>query len=200
MVALARLLLYITKNKDTMSPSGLTYIAEYITRSQHDELLAAIDLAAWQTNLKRRVQHYGYRYDYKARSVDRSLYLGKLPYWAIGLAQRLLDERLVKEIPDQLIVNEYQPGQGISPHIDCISCFREAIASLSLGSSCMMDFACPSSGSYALFLEARSIIVMTGESRYRWRHSIKARRSDIDKGIKKLRDRRISLTFRKVLL
>jgi alkylated DNA repair dioxygenase AlkB len=182
-----------------MSPSGLTYIEEYISRSQHDELLAAIDLAPWQTYLKRRVQHYGYRYDYKARSVDRSLYLGELPHWAIQLAKRLLDEGLVGEIPDQLIVNEYQPGQGISPHIDCISGFGSAIASLSLVSGCMMDFACSDSNNCALYLESRSIIVMTGESRYRWRHSIKARRSDIDKGIKKLRDRRVSLTFRQVL-
>lgn len=183
-----------------MPPSGLSYIAEYISRSQHDELLTAIDLAAWQTNLKRRVQHYGYRYDYKARAVDRSLYLGELPYWAIQLAHRLLNEGLVAEIPDQLIVNEYQPGQGISPHIDCISCFGDAIASLSLGSSCMMDFTCPDSHNYALFLESRSIVIMTGESRYRWRHSIKARRSDLYKGSKRLRDRRVSLTFRKVLL
>jgi alkylated DNA repair dioxygenase AlkB len=183
-----------------MLPSRLTYIAEYITRSQHDELLAAIDLAPWQTNLKRRVQHYGYRYDYKTRSVDRSLYLGSLPDWSIQLAQRLLGERLVAEIPDRLIVNKYQPGQGISPHIDCISCFGEAIASLSFGSSCMMEFTCPGSGNYALLLEPRSIIIMTGESRYRWRHSIKVRRSNLDKGSKKLRDRRVSLTFRKVLL
>jgi len=27
------------------------------------------------------VQHYGYRYDYKARTIDHSMRLGELPQW-----------------------------------------------------------------------------------------------------------------------
>lgn len=41
---------------------------------------------------------------------------------------------------DQLIVNEYEPGQGINPHIDNIKLFKSDIASLSLGSDCIMIF------------------------------------------------------------
>ena len=43
-------------------------------------------------------------------------------------------------MPDQLIVNEYQPGQGISAHIDCEPCFKNTIVTVSLGSVYEMDF------------------------------------------------------------
>ncbi|MEO0410804.1 MAG: alpha-ketoglutarate-dependent dioxygenase AlkB [Pseudomonadota bacterium] len=37
-------------------------------------------------------------------------------------------------------MNEYTPGQGIAPHVDCVPCFGPFAASLSLGSSCEMLF------------------------------------------------------------
>ena len=49
--------------------SGLIYLPEYISQPHHDWLLTQIDEQVWDTGLKRRVQHYGYRYDYKARKV-----------------------------------------------------------------------------------------------------------------------------------
>lgn len=49
--------------------SGLRYISGYITEHQHNDLLAEIDKHKWLGDLKRRVQHYGYKYDYKARKV-----------------------------------------------------------------------------------------------------------------------------------
>jgi alkylated DNA repair protein alkB family protein 8 len=40
---------------------------------------------------------------------------------------------------DQVTVNEYLPGHGIAPHVDTHSAFQDAIASLSLGGSTVMD-------------------------------------------------------------
>lgn len=77
-----------------------------------------IDAAPWRTDLKRRVQHCGYRYDYKARQARREDYLGPLPELFQQLAERLTAEGHFQTVPDQVIVNEYQPGQGISAHID----------------------------------------------------------------------------------
>ena len=45
---------------------GLKYIEEYITVEQEDKLIKLIDSNPRITDLKRRVQHYGYKYDYKA--------------------------------------------------------------------------------------------------------------------------------------
>jgi alkylated DNA repair dioxygenase AlkB len=47
---------------------------------------------------------------------------------------------LMPRVADQGIVNEYEPGQGIAPHVDCVPCFADTIASLTLGSSCLMEF------------------------------------------------------------
>ena len=39
-----------------------------------------------------------------------------------------------------MIVNEYEPGQGISPHIDNVKLFDAVVVSVSLGSECVMQF------------------------------------------------------------
>lgn len=104
-------------------PDGLTYLENYIPEDEAERLVQEIDAAPWRTDLKRRVQHYGYRYDYKARQARREDYLGPLPDLFLHLAERLTSEGHSQAVPDQVIVNEYQPGQGISAHIDCQPCF-----------------------------------------------------------------------------
>lgn len=99
---------------------------------------------------------------------------------------------------DQLTVNEYTPGVGISPHIDTHSSFTGAILSLSLVGSCVMVFrrACKAAGAetaaadsaggdntadtqgldtsstqqqqVCVYLPPRSLLVMGGEARYAW--------------------------------
>jgi len=123
--------------------SGLTYVPDFITPAEHEFLLSQIDQHPWLTDLKRRVQHYGYKYDYKARTVGNDAYLGLLPIWLSSLSKKLHDDGIFPSAPDQVIVNEYIPGQGISAHIDCVPCFAGTIASLSLGSPCIMEFSNP---------------------------------------------------------
>lgn len=178
---------------------GLRYIPNFISESEHDMLLLSIDAQPWLTDLKRRVQHYGYKYDYKARNILTDSYLGELPIWLSDLQARLYSERVFKQKPDQAIINEYLPAQGISAHIDCVSCFDDVIASLSLGSDCVMQLS-NSEQKQDVYLEKRSLIILSGEARYKWQHAIPARKSDIIEGIKLERQRRVSVTFRKVIL
>lgn len=181
--------------------SGLTYIPDFITSAEQDFLLSQIDQQSWLTDLKRRVQHYGYKYDYKARAVGNDAYLGSLPDWLLSISKKLHDDGIFPLIPDQVIVNEYLPGQGISAHIDCVPCFADTIASLSLGSPCIMKFSNPKTGEKkSIVLEERSLIVLSGPARYEWQHAIPARKSDIINGIKTERGRRVSLTFRNIIL
>jgi hypothetical protein len=42
---------------------GLLYAPAFIAESEEQTLLARIDREPWRKDLKRRVQHYGYRYD-----------------------------------------------------------------------------------------------------------------------------------------
>ena len=181
--------------------SGLTYVPDFITSAEHDFLLSQIDQKPWLTDLKRRVQHYGYKYAYKARALNNNAYLGLLPDWLSSVCKKLHDDRIFLSIPDQVILNEYLPGRGISAHIDCVPCFADTIASLSLGSHCIMEFSNPKTGEKkSIALEERSLIVLSGPARYEWQHAIPARKSDIINGIKTERGRRVSLTFRNIIL
>ncbi|WP_218079428.1 alpha-ketoglutarate-dependent dioxygenase AlkB [Anthocerotibacter panamensis] len=190
-----------TKESVETEIPGLTYIRNYINPSRHDTILEEIYKGKWLNDLKRRVQHYGYKYDYKSRSIDRSMYLGNLPPWAHTLALELYQYGYTSEIFDQAIVNEYEPGQGISRHIDCPSCFKNVIVSISLGSSCVMNLEHRRTGSKtSILLEPRTLLVMQNEARYEWLHSIPARKMDTFDGYEILRKTRVSLTFRKVIL
>lgn len=178
---------------------GLKYLPNYIDRIQEEKLIETLDRQPWLTDLKRRVQHYGYKYDYKKRRVDYSMFLGELPEWLDNIADRLYRDRLFKVKPDQAIINEYNPGQGITSHIDCVPCFGDTIIALSLGSTCIMQFS-QDKEKIDLLLEPGSLIVMEKEARYNWKHSIPARKKDKYLGEEIIRKRRISITFRKVIV
>lgn len=185
------------EESSSINISGLSYISNYITKEQEKKLLQNIDKGEWLTELRRRVQHFGYKYDYHRGRPLKSL--GKLPSWTHHLTKRFVDELLTTQKPDQLIVNEYMPGQGISAHVDREDQFDEIILSLSLGSSVVMDFIKKSTKQkMSVLLEPLSLVILQGEARHEWTHAIPARLSDEWRGEKKKRDRRVSLTFRKV--
>jgi len=186
------------------SVPGLKYVPEFLTVDEEKALIEKIDQSEWMEDLQRRVQHYGWRYDYKARQVDGSMRIGELPDWAKKYARKLFDNKLVRKLPDQVIVNEYKAGQGISKHVDSEGSFEDGIATISLLESWEMEF----QEKYAKpkrkvkkMLERRSAAIMSGEARYRWTHEIKKRKKDPNPnpgGPRIPRGRRISLTFRKV--
>lgn len=160
---------------------GLTYTPNFITKEQENLLISKIDCEPWLNDLKRRVQHYGYKYDYKARKITPDLRIGEIPNWLQILPNF-----------DQVIVNEYLTGQGITPHIDCIPCFGETICSLSLLESCEMVLERDGT-THSIILEPRSLLIFEGEARHKWKHSIPARKGNI-------KNRRVSVTFRKVII
>uniref|UniRef100_A0A8B9QJ03 tRNA (carboxymethyluridine(34)-5-O)-methyltransferase ALKBH8 n=1 Tax=Apteryx owenii TaxID=8824 RepID=A0A8B9QJ03_APTOW len=129
--------------------------------------------------------------------------------------EKCLKRGYIKHKPDQLTVNQYEPGQGIPPHIDTHSAFEDEIISLSLGAEIVMDFKHPDGHTVAIMLPQRSLLVMAGESRYLWTHGITPRKYDViqaselgqkvgtitaDVGDLTLnrRETRTSFTFRKV--
>ena len=97
---------------------GLSHVRDFLDEAEERSIISEIDRGDWIEDLQRRVQHYGWRYDYKARRVDPAMRLGALPAWADALARRLFDAKLVPNLPDQVIVNEYCKEQGIGKHVD----------------------------------------------------------------------------------
>lgn len=168
---------------------GFSLRGDFISIEEERELLAAIDAQPWNNDLKRRTQHYGWRYDYSKRSGS-SEYLGPLPLFLEQYAVRV--GKVCGRQFEQCIVNEYLPGQGISAHTDLVAAYGDHVCSLSLGSSCIMNLHDPEKKMHELDLPRRSLLVMHGDARYKWKHSIAARKSD--KGVP--RGRRVSVTFR----
>jgi alkylated DNA repair dioxygenase AlkB len=184
----------------TSDPSFL-YVPDFVTQAEEQGLLAHVDREPWMTDLRRRVQHYGYRYDYRARVIDISMHLGPIPMWLLRIGERLVEGGYFPELPDQVIINEYEPGQGIRDHVDCEPCFGPTIVSVSLGSACVMNLTQKGTRRRTgCLLEQRSAVVLQNSARYDWMHGIAARRKDVWFGQTIERKRRVSLTFRQVIL
>lgn len=186
---------------------GFTLLTEFVTEDEEAAIITAIDRSEWSDELQRRVQHYGWRYDYGSRQVDSSMRIGPLPEWARNIGQRLVEAGYFRDDPpDQVIVNEYCGKQGISRHIDSPSSFAGVVAMISLLESWEMVFRERGSKTKVVTtLERRSAAVLEGDARYRWTHEIPNRKSEpgpVKPGNKRarrvLRERRVSLTFRKV--
>lgn len=96
--------------KEENNVAGLKYIQNYIPVEHENKLINLIDAQNWNLDLKRRNQHYGYKYDYTARSIDSSCYLGEMPDWIDELCRKLHSESIFIQKPDQVIINEYLPG------------------------------------------------------------------------------------------
>jgi alkylated DNA repair dioxygenase AlkB len=188
--------------ENILSINGLEYHDNFITNAEHSELIKVIDEQPWLDDLKRRVQHYGYKYDYKRRNIDKTMHLGDIPSWCKNIGIKLQENGIIDFMPDQVIVNEYSPGQGISNHIDCEPCFNDTIISLSLNSSCIMQFTNKFNAQKVVpvLLEPCSLVVLKKDARYNWMHGIKAVKTDNFYGEKIIRRRRVSLTFRKVIV
>lgn len=188
-------------NSTSVDIPGLDYRDEFISLDEERILLASIAAEPWLGDLKRRVQHYGWKYDYRARSLDYNMYLGQLPEWIKVIADKLIEHKLMQETPDQVIINEYKPGQGIANHVDCEPCFGDTIISLSLGSACTMNFIeLSSKQKREVILKPRSVVAISSQARYDWSHGIPARLADEIDGLRVNRELRISMTFRKTIL
>ena len=181
---------------------GLQYIRAFLNDQEQENAIEHIDKSPWLKDLERQVQHYGWRYDYRARTINRDMRIGPLPDWLAEIAV-LLHRRTGKfdRVPNQAIVNEYLPGQGIAMHVDR-HCFGPAVATVSLGDDWTMDFRGVGGNEKAqLLLERGSALVLTGEARDCWFHGIAKRKSESVGSIRRRpRKRRLSLTFRTVQL
>lgn len=187
---------------------GLSLFTEFITEQEELDICAEIDSKQWDNRLSRRVQHYGFEFDYATRMAINNGQTNSFTFPSTCNALLTKFRETVAQAAgefDQLTVNEYLPGQGIAPHVDSHSCFGDCMLSISLMASICIRFV-PKSSSLLVgarrvnvWLSRRSLLVMQGPSRLAYSHHIPARKSDLVDGIVVPRvDRRVSLTFRSV--
>jgi len=176
-------------------PPGLIIVRDWVTAAECDALLAGIDSMPWMADLSRRVQHYGWKYDYTLRDLSPDQYLGPIPKIFDAVIAKLASVPEFGASAEQIIVNEYVPGQGIAAHTDRRT-FGDVVASLSLGSEWPLEFAARDGRVVEVFMPVGGLLLMTGPSRFEWTHHIRPRKSDMRNGQRVARTRRVSLTFR----
>lgn len=192
---------------------GLCYDEHILSEEEGNALIQLLDDQTWtplsSSPNSRRVQQYGFIYDYNASTIHT-----KGPDLLDGLRSlRDTITRMVRPtgwIPEddnteyfnQCICNEYKPSQGISKHIDNPS-YGDVIACVTLGSGTTITFRPRSKGNGTLdqqdvYVAPNSVYFMAGDARYKWTHEITPRSSDTIHGTVVPRSRRISVTFRHV--
>lgn len=194
-------------------PSGLTVIPDFMNAQDQARLFNYISSNSWRQpevapltkQLARDTQQYGYVYDYNIKGAQgHALSLVNNPPGMLKcLADLLWDHKFIPTYPNQILINRYKPGEGISAHADH-PMFEDTILSLSLGSSSIMKFKNRNKKTEVdVPLVLGSLLIMSGESRTDWTHEIPSRMSDKyvipgfpDQGWK--RGERISVTFRSV--
>ncbi|PRP79913.1 prolyl endopeptidase-like [Planoprotostelium fungivorum] len=188
-------------------PKGLWLFRDFITREEESNLVQQLEASRWSNKIGRRVQHYGYEFNYSTKHVDtaetnptppipsflqpfvdRLSRLGDDPSNeqenstnnTVNFSESYRSEgnHWMTQI-DQITVNEYRQGQGIAPHIDTHSAFEDGMCSLSLLSQSIMEFKHPEGTRISVYLPRRSLVVLTAESRYLWTHSIPSRKTDL---------------------
>ena len=123
-----------------------------------------------------------------------------LPSWAVELIQHLRqtlmslsDDELPLEtkqlvfppgglLSRQLILNLYRGGEGLASHVDLVNRFADGILLCSLGPcgcGTVMEFRHASGKVHPLFLPSGSVLLLSREARYEWKHGIPARSIDL---------------------
>ncbi|XP_059295083.1 uncharacterized protein LOC132048188 isoform X1 [Lycium ferocissimum] len=197
--------------------NGLWLCKDFLSSDQQSMLLSSIHQEGW----------------FAESSSNQAMRFGDLPGWAVELSSSIheviVSDNYVAEsencekgkeacifpqdllwrepLFDQLIVNMYQPGEGICPHVDLMR-FEDGIAIVSLESSCVMHFSRVKSETckaqdpqqkVPVLLTPGCLILMWGEARYLWKHEINRKPGfQIWEGQEIDQNRRISVTLRKL--
>lgn len=187
------------------SVPGLYLVSEVISPQEEKELLNLISDSSWGRNRRntRDIQISGPYHDrnYKPIYKNNKLLYSPHPLYIrmtasyVQRLRRLLDLKidwsdLGNDKKCEVFLNAYNKDDGLRPHFDHRSNYLEPILGLSLHSDCVMTWL-KGKTEVQVKVPARSVYVMTGASRYQYKHSIKA--GDIF-------GRRISMTFRSLKL
>ena len=168
-----------TTRKDSPTPPpGFQYVDDLVVPDAERELLRLLETLPWEAVIfrgyeaRRRVVHFGHRYDFEARGVSPGL---PIPDAFVTLRERVATfadqdpERFV-----EVLATEYRPGSTIGWHSDAPA-FGSTVLGVSLASACRMRFRRRAPDGWLRWdrvLEPRSAYVIGGEARTAWQHSI----------------------------
>ncbi|KAI5237003.1 hypothetical protein E4T43_08207 [Aureobasidium subglaciale] len=119
-------------------PDGMFYIPNFIDHQQEADLLSALPSNRWIQLQHRRLQTHP-----SSLSKTNILLEAPLPSWLVNpIITRFMALGLFSDSPHQgpnhVLINEYEPSQGIMPHEDGAA-YYPIVATVSLSSTLCLD-------------------------------------------------------------
>ena len=179
---------------------GLRIIEDVIDMTMEATLMAYLEKQEWERETRRGKLHYGWKYVDASHTLERA---EELPTELMNLIDNLMDAKDSEDIPllavqpNQVSVNDYEPGVGIGWHKD-IDDLGDTITSISLMGSTTMEFRKGNGPVVSVRVPRYSALQITGELREHWQHQVPYRMSDVVDGAKIPRDRRVAVILRNV--
>ncbi|BDA44448.1 probable Alkylated DNA repair protein alkB homolog 8 [Coccomyxa sp. Obi] len=167
--------------------NGLYHCRNHVNRALQETTMKGVEAEGW----------------FETAEMNQAMCFGSLPGWAKDLADALPTDLFSRKIQsrqplfDQLTVNVYAPGEGITAHVD-LDRFEDGIAIVSLGSAAIMDYTRDECHE-RLLLQPGDVLLLEGEARYQWKHGIAAVATEQFGGLHIQRGWRTSITFRKLV-
>lgn len=181
---------------DTMTVPGLIIINDFLSQAEEEWLIEEIYNQQWTTNRNgtRRIQIYGPYFDRRYKLIPGKF--SEFPDFIEDLAALVKDRLKERNIPvseklgnhrlSTAYINEYKPGQSLQQHFDHRTTYEEHIIGISCINAAKMCFS-NGRGQRLVDIPARSLYIMTGKSRFNFKHGIPNTTKD-----------RCSVTFRTV--
>ncbi|XP_044951305.1 alkylated DNA repair protein ALKBH8 homolog [Hordeum vulgare subsp. vulgare] len=201
---------------------GLWLCAAFLSPDEQSRLLAAIQREEWFSDAHNQAMRFG---DLPPWAVELSalvreaICVGSVDDASVGTGWMNEDEDACplpsdllwrEPLFDQLIANTYKPGEGICAHVDLMR-FDDGIVIVSLESACVMRFSregavCDTQKpgesectNVSVYLNPGSLVVMSGDARYHWKHEINRKPgAQLWNGRELEQQRRTSVTLRKL--
>jgi alkylated DNA repair dioxygenase AlkB len=158
-------------------PQGFRYQSDFVSAEEEAALaarFAGLDFSPFAFRGfegRRRVVHYGWRYDYGSARIQRS---EPIPDWLAPLREQAAAwARMEPATLEQALVTEYAPGAPIGWHRDRPN-YRNVIG-VSFLSACSLRLRRRERDAWirrTVVLEPRSIYLFSGQVRTDWEHSI----------------------------
>lgn len=173
---------------DGLCPEDLAVVTEWLASEEFASDLFQVPRGA------RKVAHYGRAYSY---STGASAGAAKpMPAPVRELRDAVADVAgVAADGFNQCIVNVYDPGEGIAPHVDA-PVYGPVIACYTFGDTGRVMEFMKDGVSHELYTEPGSLYVMAGAARRDWSHGMARRKTDLVNGKRARRGRVVSVTFR----
>ncbi|XP_056397472.1 alpha-ketoglutarate-dependent dioxygenase alkB homolog 6 [Hyla sarda] len=172
-------------------PCAAYYIPDYITAAEEEYLLRQVYNAPkpkWTQLSGRKLQNWG------GLPHPRGMVPEKLPIWLQTYTEKISSlEVFGGNHANHVLVNEYNPGEGIMPHEDG-PLYYPTVTTISLGSHTLLDFYVPINSSeeeeqvpmteeqrhvHSLLLEPRSLFILREDLYKSYLHGIRPLTEDI---------------------